>query len=73
LATSQPDSVKLNILLQSSEECEPTDILKYTQPAIDLTDKLLNRNTALSANQKREILLKKAQAISNIAFYYNMF
>jgi len=61
------DTVKLKLLVDLSEECEPTDIYKYGQPAVILADKLLADKRTLN---RKLILQRKALALNNIGYLY---
>jgi len=60
------DTDRLYLLVQLTEECELSDILKYAKPAVELADKLLQGKS----NSKSAILKQKARALNNIGFIY---
>ncbi|MBI4930632.1 MAG: tetratricopeptide repeat protein [Bacteroidetes bacterium] len=70
LKNAKHDTTKLRLLVDLSEKCELTDILKYAQSAAELADVILNETENLSVQQKVKKL--KAQAINNIGYNYNI-
>jgi len=69
LKNTKPDTTKLRLLVKLSDECEPTEILKYANSAVELADKLLQDKA--NSNFKSKILNLKALALNNIGFMYN--
>jgi tetratricopeptide (TPR) repeat protein len=69
LKSNNNDTTKLNLLVKMSEQCEETEILKYTLPALSLADKLL----ADKAHEKYKgrLLHQKALVANNIGFAYD--
>lgn len=70
LQNERQDTTKLSMLIRLSEECEPTEILKYAKPAVELSDKLLVRSSNASVKVRERILRQKAEALNNIGFSY---
>jgi len=68
LAAARHDTDKLRLLVQLSEVCEPNEILKYTKPAIELADKLLQYKPADPL--RSHINNSKAAALNNTGFIY---
>jgi len=61
------DTVKLNLFIYLSEECEASEIFNYAKPGIELADNLL-LNRSLS---KSRILNQKARLLNDIGFAYD--
>ena len=59
LKTAKEDTNKVNLLIQMSEECDETKLLKYAEPAFHLAEKL---------NYKKGIAI----ACNNIGFVYDL-
>ncbi len=71
LQKTTQDSVKLNLLVILSENCDEQDILSYAKPAVKLAEKLLHQSAALNDPKIfTYILNKKALALNNIGYYY---
>jgi len=70
LKNAKYDTTKLRLLVELSEECEASDILKYSQSAVELADVII------SGSEKRDWKLSdvnkvkkyKALALNNIGF-----
>jgi adenylate cyclase len=69
LKKTKDDTERLRLYLELCAVCDTKDNLKYTEPALDLADKLLSRT--LNDNEKKIILKQKAEAYRFIAFFYN--
>jgi len=66
LAKEKNDTNKLRLLVLLSEECNDQDIIKYTEPALALADKLLG--TSLTPQQKNRILNLKSISLVNTGY-----
>lgn len=69
LKTTKHDSIKLRLLVELSEVCDPSDILIYAEPAVKLANELLRKPS--NNELKIKILSQKSKAINNIGFVYH--
>jgi len=63
------DTTKLRILVLMGSSCELNEILKYSEPAIELADKLLNKK--FKTKVVTNIKYFKAIALNNFGFLYD--
>lgn len=68
LKNAKHDTVKLKLLVELSESCEPDQISKYAEPAIVLADKLLQDDSY--ENIRSRIFYEKGGAYNNLGFMY---
>jgi len=66
LKNARTDTLKLRLLVELSEECENKDILRYTNEALKLADKILANET--NEETKTHTLKHKADALNNAGF-----
>lgn len=62
------DTNRLRVLVQLSEVCDLNEILKYSQSALTLAEKLLNTKSGEAI--RPALLNRKASALNNIGFHY---
>jgi len=70
LKKAKQDTIKLRLMVEISEECDPADILKYAKPAVELADAILKSNQ-VTGQATKHIKSQKASALNNIGYVYN--
>ncbi|MES2761199.1 MAG: SpoIIE family protein phosphatase [Bacteroidota bacterium] len=68
LSKVKTDTGKITVLLKLCNACDIKENLKYANPIIDLTDKLLQ--TAKDSIYKEDLLQSRQRAVNTIIYYY---
>lgn len=72
LKAAKHDTTRLRITLDICEVCEVPEMLKYTESALNLANKLLDQRSSYPENTVKWILRKKALALNDFGYcYYN--